>query len=99
MPTRKRQKTIPISMDDVRLIMGREFANLHIYLESTFCVRCSDQANTLLNPTAKVNDLEDILFDGVCSNCGGRVGRYVETGENKEMAARARDLRARLMKM
>lgn len=31
-----------------------------------------------------LNDLNDVIVEGKCSNCGGRIARYFETGENKE---------------
>ncbi len=31
-----------------------------------------------------LNDLNDVIVEGKCSNCGGRIARYFETGENEE---------------
>jgi peptide methionine sulfoxide reductase MsrB len=31
-----------------------------------------------------LNDLHDVIVEGKCGNCGGRIARYFETGENEE---------------
>ncbi len=48
---------------------------------------------TIVNYEIFINDLNDVELQGFCSVCGGRVGRYSETGEVKKYVPRVKKVR------
>ena len=78
---KNRQNEIEIQMEDVELIMGRNFPLLKSILKSVFCERCSGQTK-IEDFRILLDDTNDIIFDGRCTACKSEVSRYVETGES-----------------
>ena len=78
---KNRQNEIQIQLEDVELIMGKNYPSLRSILTSVFCARCSDQTS-IENYKIYLDDTNDIIFDGHCSKCESQVSRYVETGES-----------------
>lgn len=89
---KNRQNEIPISIEDVELILGKNFKLLDIFLNSTFCKTCDGQ--TLITEyKIYLDDVCDIIFDGKCSLCHDNVSRYVETGVSLSSLEMARHIR------
>lgn len=83
---------IEISQEDVALIMGDNYVHFDRIRENTFCSKCDNPATTIVMYRAYLNTSQDIILHGQCARCGHRVGRYIETGENKEKAAVAKHI-------
>lgn len=75
-----RKNEIHISLEDVQLIMGKEYSRLDIFLSNVFCANCSDNT-TIENYSIFLDDTNDVIFDGQCVKCKQPVARYIETGE------------------
>lgn len=90
---KNRQNEIEIQLDDVELIMGRNFPLLETFLRSVFCKQCSDQTR-IENFRIFLDDANDIIFVGRCARCDNEVSRYVETGESTASSEIAVHIRA-----
>jgi hypothetical protein len=90
---KNRQNEIEIQMEDVELIMGKNFPLLETFLRSVFCEKCSDQTK-IENFRIFLDDTNDIIFDGSCATCKNAVARYVETGESTTSSDIATHIRA-----
>ena len=77
----KRKKSETISVDELKAIMGSDY---NLYITNCFCGSCDQTPTTIVDFTAEINDISDILLKGKCANCGAPVNRYLETGENPE---------------
>ncbi len=93
-----RKKPIKITEDDLRFIYGSDYPFFREkILPNCFCGSCSregkDSMVTITNYEIFINDLNDVLLEGFCSVCGGRVGRYSETGEVKKYVPRVKKIR------
>lgn len=84
---------IEIEMEDVGLIMGEDFDELDILLNSTFCSACKQHVTTIVDYNIYMNKIDDIIFKGKCKACGSPVVKYIETGESKSMGEIARHIR------
>lgn len=89
---RNRQNEISVDLEDVEIILDKEFPSLNVFLDSTFCQSCSGQTS-IENYTIYLDDVNDLIFDGYCTKCKGPVARYVETGESRVAAGAARHIR------
>lgn len=49
--------------------------------QNVFCGYCGDGVG-MVGYKIFMNDLNDTILKGKCSKCGGKVVRYLETGEN-----------------
>ncbi|MEX2594961.1 MAG: hypothetical protein WD426_19515 [Anditalea sp.] len=85
--------TIEITLEDIELIMGDRFSFFPEILDSCFCVNCESHQTSIINYKAYLNNLQDIILEGQCVKCGRPVGRYMETGENKESVETAKHIR------
>ncbi|MFC1478748.1 hypothetical protein ACFL57_04745 [Candidatus Margulisiibacteriota bacterium] len=77
-------KSIKISEDDLKTIFGSEWdLFLEKIIPNVFCNRCNQPNNntTIIDYTAELNDLNDVILKGKCVKCHSPVARYVETGE------------------
>jgi len=90
---KKRPDEIEIDIEDVKIIMGDEFDELHLCLETTFCGECPDHNTTIENFKIYLDKLNDLVFVGQCFKCKGPVTRVVETGETKDTADVARHIK------
>ena len=87
---------IPITEEDLRHIVQDEFPIiLSLALHHAYCGTCFGQHEVeMVDYQIKLNDLNDVLFQGTCNTCGGRMARYVETGERESFARRAEAVKA-----
>lgn len=77
----KRKKSEPISQDELKSILGTDY---NLYISNCFCRGCEQSPTTIIDFTAEINDIDDILLKGKCINCGSPVNRHLETGENPD---------------
>jgi len=90
---KKNQGDIEINIEDVEIIMGKDFDKLDILLDNVFCGHCTEHTTTIENYKIFLNDIDDLIFQGQCKRCHNQVARYIETGENKSEAEIARHIR------
>jgi len=83
---------IAIEEYDVELIMADQYKNLYILLENSYCSTCRG-ASTIVDYKPFLNNLNDIILKGFCAECGGKVNRYIETGERRQNAEVAKHIR------
>lgn len=98
----KNKKKIKIAEEDLKFIYGDnyEFFQSRI-LPNCFCGKCiRDGKHTvrIVNYEIFINDLNDIILQGFCADCGGKVGRYLETGEVKEYVLRIKKIKEKYKK-
>lgn len=86
--------TIKITLEDIELIMGDRFSFFTEILDNCFCANCEKHQTSITNYKAYLNNLQDLILKGECIKCGGPVGRYIETGENKESVETAKHIRS-----
>jgi hypothetical protein len=89
-----KRNEIKIDMDDIRVIFGDDFEHFDTIIKNVFCAKCGGTYDrTIVNFTAYLNELNDIVLKGECKTCSGKVGRYLETGESKERFTAADHIR------
>ena len=89
-----KRNEIKIDLDDIQVIFGGEMDHFNTILKSVYCTKCGGSYDkTIVNYTAYLNNLNDIVLKGECQTCSGKVGRYLETGESKERFAAADHVR------
>lgn len=91
----ERPKDIPITKDELKTILGNDWEFfLSRVVHNCHCVRCRSQySSTIVNYSIVLNDLDDVVLSGQCSECGGPVRRYIETGESIEKLERIKMVR------
>lgn len=89
---KNRQNEVEIQLEDVELVMGRDYARLHIFLNSVFCTQCSNQTS-IEDYRIFLDDTHDLIFEGHCVACKNGVSRYIETGESFSTAGVAWHIR------
>jgi hypothetical protein len=98
-----RKKPIKIVEDDLKFIYGDDYIFFRQkILPNCFCSSCSkegaDSIVTITNYEIFINDINDVLLEGFCLVCGGRVGRYSETGEVKKYVSRVLKIKRKYKK-
>lgn len=83
------KKKIPINLTDVQYIMGDDFKYFEKVRKNVYCSNCTNHVTEMINFTAELNDLRDIIFRGFCKQCRHQVARYLETGESADNYQRA----------
>ncbi|PIS31667.1 hypothetical protein COT42_00450 [Candidatus Saganbacteria bacterium CG08_land_8_20_14_0_20_45_16] len=76
-----------ITLVQVRTIMADDFKNFSKILGNVFCSKCGVTLFTAYR--IFLHSSGDIILRGVCSKCGKKVVRVMETGENQAAAKRA----------
>jgi hypothetical protein len=80
-----KRNEISIDIDDITVIFGGDIEHFNEILKKVYCTHCGGSYDkTIVNYTATLNKLNDIVLKGECKTCSGKVGRYLETGESKE---------------
>lgn len=79
----KKEIEIPISEDDLKFIVEDEYDEiLDLAKNNSFCSNCYGKNEVeMIECTLILNDLNDLIFQGKCKSCKGRIARYVEIGE------------------
>jgi len=84
----KRNKSIPITIEDVEFVFNDRIEEFHSITTHCFCRHCNNgYESSIVNYTISLNTLNDIVLDGYCSDCNTKISRYIETGDNMGMAA------------
>lgn len=79
----KRNKSIPITIEDVTFIFNNNIDDFYFITSHCFCRHCAiDYESTIINYTISLNTLNDIVLDGYCSDCYTKISRYIETGDS-----------------
>lgn len=85
----KQKNEFKITEQDLKTIYGDDYDFfLTKILPNCFCQDCTPKSGsvTISNYQIFLNDLNDIVLRGFCAKCGGKIGRYLETGEVEEYA-------------
>jgi hypothetical protein len=86
----KKLKTIPITMEDVSFVFNNNLDDFYYLTSNCYCAQCKNKyQSSITNYTIRLNQLYDIELDGTCLECGHRMGRYIETGDNLSTAKNA----------
>jgi len=92
-----RKNPIKITEEDLKFIHGNDYDLFREkILPNCFCYPCIKKGKNMVrivNYEIFINDLNDVELQGFCAECGGRVGRYSETGEVKEYVPRVKKVR------
>lgn len=96
-----KHKQIKITEKDLKFIYGNDYEFFQSkILSNCFCAVCpeSKHNSTIINYDIFVNDLNDIILQGFCAKCGGKIGRYLETGEAEEYLPKIEKVRKKTAK-
>ena len=89
-----KRNEIKIDLDDILIILGGDTEHFNTILNNVYCTKCGGSYDkTIINYTAYLNKLNDIVLKGECKTCSGKIGRYLETGDSKERFAAADHVR------
>lgn len=66
--------------------------DLELALHTIFC-DCMAEQKRLIDYKSYLNDLNDVILKGWCSNCKTKASRYIETGERKGIEKIAGNIR------
>ena len=87
-----KKKPIKSTEEDLKFIHSADYEIFqNKILPNCFCYPCTKNGKStvrIVNYEIFLNDLNDVELQGFCAECGGRVGRYSETGEVKEYVPR-----------
>lgn len=95
--------TIAIDWEDVVLIVGkRNLKQLKKKLETVSCPACK-QLGTATLAISKIwlNNIGDIIFEGFCKDCGGKLSLYFEATQfpgSFDQAMTIRELKIEVLK-
>lgn len=89
-------KDIELNQWEFQLIMGEAWDDREIFINNFFC-DCKSPNRQLIDFKVYLNDINDIVINGICSGCKTIAARYIETGENAKSIEAAE--RIRKMKM
>lgn len=94
----KKAKQIKITEEDFKFIYGDDYGFFQSkILSNCYCAVCLGNS-AIVNYVSFINDLDDVILRGFCAKCGGRIGRYLETGEVEEFLPRIKQLRKKYQK-
>lgn len=83
----KRNKSIPITNEDVAFIFNNNIEEFYFITSHCFCRQCAKgYESTIINYTISLNTLNDIVLDGHCGECYTKISRYIETGDSAATA-------------
>ncbi|MEK7172970.1 MAG: hypothetical protein AAB740_03260 [Patescibacteria group bacterium] len=94
-----RKKPQKITNQDLQFIYGKDYPLFaEKILPNCFCGVCykkMGEPTTIANYQISIDDLNNVILQGFCGECGFRVGRYVEIGEIKEYLPRITQIRSK----
>lgn len=86
----KKRKTIRINDFQLHILLNEEEQKDYlIMLDNSFCASCMEERPLSNVQEIFLNDLNDIMVDGTCPVCGGKMSRYMEFGEDKTFSEKA----------
>ena len=83
-----------INLDQVKQIMQEDFKHFPEVLDNVFCSNCI--VTTIKDYLIYLDALGNIILQGICSKCGKKVARFIETGDNPKKAKRAKKIYGKL---
>lgn len=92
----KEQAKIKITEEDLKFIYGADYNFFQTkILSNCYCHNCQPSKHnaTINNYEIFINDLDDVILCGFCAECGGKMNRYLETGEVKEYLPRIKKIK------
>lgn len=90
----RKAKIIPVSADDVAFIFNNDMEDFNFMISHCYCANCSnDYTRIITNYSIGLNDLNDLVLEGFCSDCNYHISRYIETGDNPIIAKNAEAIR------
>jgi len=77
---------VEISETNLQVILGADYEKFRkTILKNVHCKNCNTPySSTITSYSIFINDLEDIVLEGLCAKCQSPVNRYVEAGEVRE---------------
>lgn len=76
-----RKKELEITKAQFKAIIGDEWNEIADILQTNcFCSHCEKGSVGIVDYSVFLNDLNDIIVRGKCSECESDVARYLETG-------------------
>jgi hypothetical protein len=88
-------KKIKISEKNLKTIYGENYADFkNKIISGCWCANC--KVTSIVNYQVYLNELDDVILEGFCTECNHRVNRYVETGENPKYVERIRKIKNKL---
>lgn len=97
----KNKKQIKITEDDLKFIYGDGYGFFQSKILSNCCCGACPESkydSTIVNYEIFLDDLNDIILKGFCAKCGGKIGRYLETGEVEKYLPRIKKVKKRASK-
>jgi hypothetical protein len=86
----KERKTIKINDFQLHILLNEEEQKgFRILLNNSFCAACKEEKPLSNVQEILLNDLNDIIVEGTCLVCGGKMARYMEFGEDQAFSKRA----------
>jgi len=85
-----------ISLSEVKDLMGDKFQFFEsITSDNIFCANCTRDKGAIGMIIHKIylSNLNDVIARGTCKECGGKVARVMETGEDSDFHERAMEFR------
>ena len=81
---------IQITEDELKFIVEDEFDQIvDLARNNSFCSRCHGKNKVeMIDYELMLNDLNDVVFQGKCKSCNGKIARYVEIGEQMKFRMR-----------
>lgn len=89
------KKQIKITKEDLVAIYGKDYPMFEEkIIPNCYCHTCqTPYQSTIVQYEIFVNDLNDLILQGLCEKCGSRINRYLETGEVPEYQERIRKIK------
>lgn len=87
----RKEREISITEEDLKFIVEDEFDDIvDLARTNSFCSRCFRKKVEveMIDYELFLNDLNDVIFQGKCKSCEGRIARYVEIGEQEKFRMR-----------
>jgi len=91
-----KNEPLSITEADVRLILGEHYPAFREIVETNvYCHLCYSKGNPIgiRDYTLLLDDLNNLHLKGLCTQCGGKVARYIEYDENPTIFTRAETFR------
>lgn len=84
-----------ITKEQLKFIFGDDWRFIEEkILTNCFCgAGCGDGNAVMVDWRARLNEFDDVVFDGKCAKCGRAICRSTETGENEEYLGRLEEIR------
>jgi hypothetical protein len=90
------KKQLKITEEDLKFIYGDDYGFFQSkILSNCHCANCPESKydSTIVNYEIFLNDLNDVILRGFCAKCGGKIGRYSETGEVEKYLPRIKKIK------